>query len=127
MSDTQKNFKKMDKYATGIKGEVIAKDFLIKKGYKIIATNVNYPNVGELDIVAMDGKILVFIEVRTRSDDLYGEPFSTMTKAKIKKIIASSRKFLMQNKIFCDGYRYDVIGIFRENIEHLENAFYAYW
>lgn len=117
----------MDKYATGLSGEIAAKAFLENKGYKIIATNVNFPNVGELDIIAKDGQTLVFVEVRTRSDDRFGEPFSSITKSKIKKIVAASRMYLRENKIYCEGYRYDVIGIFHSQIEHLENAFYAYW
>ena len=117
----------MDKYSTGISGEVEAKNYLLSKKYIILATNVNFPNIGELDIVAMDGKILVFVEVRTRSDDAYGTPFESITKFKIKKIVAASRRFLANNKIRCEGYRYDVIGIFHGKITHIENAFYAHW
>ena len=117
----------MDKYATGLQGELAAQSYLESKGYKIIASNVNFPNVGELDIVAKDGQTLVFVEVRTRSDDLYGEPFSSITKGKIKRIVAASRRFLQQNKIYCEGYRYDVVGVFHGRIEHIENAFYAHW
>ena len=116
----------MDKYATGLKGELTAKHYLEEQNYKIVATNVKY-SVGELDIVAMDGTTLVFVEVRTRSDDYYGEPFSSITGSKIRKIIAASRRFLLYNNISCSGYRYDVIGIFHEKIEHIQNAFYAHW
>lgn len=117
----------MDKYGTGIKGEVLAKNFLISKGYHIIDENVSFNNVGELDLIAMDGNVLVFIEVRTRSDCAFSNPLETVTKSKIKKIIATSRLYLNKNKIVCSGYRYDVIGIINENVVHLENAFYAHW
>lgn len=117
----------MDKYGEGIKGEEIAKDYLKKLGYKIIASNVNYPNIGELDIVAMDGKILVFVEVRTRSDNAYGHPFETFTKDKIKKVVAASRRYLAENKVICRGYRYDAVAVFRGTPELIKDAFYAKW
>ena len=117
----------MDKYAEGIKGEEQAKEYLVGEGYEIVAQNVNYPNVGELDIVAKQGGTLVFVEVRTRSDNVFGHPFETMTPAKIKKVVAASRRFLYENKIFCNAYRYDVIAVFRGRVDHLENAFFAHW
>ena len=117
----------MDKYAEGIKGEELAKEYLINNGYKILAQNVNYPNVGELDIVAMDGKTMVFVEVRTRSDNVFGHPFETFTKSKIYKVVKASRRFLYDNKIYCEGYRYDAIAVFRGEIEHIKDAFYAKW
>ena len=117
----------MDKYAEGIKGEETAKEYLIEKGYEIIAQNVNYPNVGELDIVAKQGGTLVFVEVRTRSDNVFGHPFETFTKTKINRVVKASRRFLMENKIPCSGYRYDAIAVFRGRVEHLEAAFMAHW
>ena len=117
----------MDKYAEGVKGEELAKEYLLKNGYKIIAQNVNYPQVGELDIVAMDGNTLVFIEVRTRSDNVFGHPFESFTQAKIRKVVKASRRFLFENKISCGGYRYDAIAVFRGQIEHIKEAFFAKW
>ena len=117
----------MDKYAEGVKGEEIAKEYLVKQGYKIIAQNVSYPNIGELDIVAMDGKTLVFIEVRTRSDNVFGHPFETFTKSKINKVVKASRRFLYYNKIYAEEYRYDAIAVFRGEVEHIKSAFFAKW
>lgn len=117
----------MDKYAEGVKGEELAKQYLIDKGYEIVAQNVNYPNVGELDIVAKKGGTLVFVEVRTRSDNVFGHPFESFTKAKINKVVKASRLFLSDHKIFCNEYRYDAIAVFRGNIEHIESAFFAHW
>ncbi|MGN0768502.1 MAG: YraN family protein [Christensenellales bacterium] len=117
----------MDKYAVGITGESEAKDYLESIGYKIVDTNVNFPGVGELDIVATDGNVLVFVEVRTRSDNFFGNPLESLTQGKIKKIIAASKRYLAAHKSFYGGYRYDVIGILRGNVTHIKNAFYAYW
>jgi len=117
----------MDIYAEGVKGEVFAKQYLESKGYVILDTNVSFHGVGELDIVAKAGDTLVFVEVRTRSDNAYGHPFETVTKSKIRKIVKASRRYLAEHFIPCKDYRYDVIAILRGNIEHLENAFLAYW
>lgn len=118
----------MDKYATGLCGEVIAREFLENKKYKIIDTNVSFHNIGEIDLVAEDGDTLVFVEVRTRADNKFGNPLETLTPSKRKKIVAASRRYLMQsNKNTYSAYRYDVIGIIHDSITHIENAFYAYW
>jgi putative endonuclease len=117
----------MDKYALGLKGELAAREYLMKKGYEIIDANVNFPNVGELDIVAKDGNTLVFVEVRTRADNAFGNPLETLTAAKIHKVIAASARYIAKNNIPCGAYRYDAIGILNDNITHIENAFYAKW
>ena len=117
----------MDKYAEGVKGEELAQTYLLENGYKIIDRNVSYVNVGEIDIIAMDGNTLVFVEVRTRSDNVFGHPFETITKSKINKIVKASRRYLYDHYIHCGGYRYDAISVFRGRIEHIKDAFYAKW
>lgn len=117
----------MDKYAEGVKGEVSAKEFLINNGYVILDTNVNFPRVGELDIVAKDGEVLAFIEVRTRTDNAFGHPLETLTKAKISRIVKASRAYLSEHNINCSSYRYDVVSVFRGKTELIKDAFYAKW
>ncbi|NLL56866.1 MAG: YraN family protein [Clostridiales bacterium] len=116
----------MDKYGVGVSGEQMALEYLEAKNYQIISTNVFYP-VGELDIVAKDGQTLVFVEVRTRQDNLFGHPLETLTKVKQQKIIKASRRYIMEYKIKASSFRYDVIAILNNNIEHITNAFYAKW
>lgn len=117
----------MDRYGTGVKGETEARKYLEGLKYKIISTNISFRNVGELDIVAMDGQTLVFVEVRTRADNVFGDPLETLTKNKLNKIINASRHFILQYKIKAEAYRYDVIAIMNGKIRHIENAFYAKW
>ena len=57
----------------GLYGEKLATDFLKSKGYRVIATNYRYKHA-EVDIIAIAEDLLVFIEVKTRSGDKYGEP-----------------------------------------------------
>ncbi len=117
----------MDIDATGQKGEITARIFLENNGYIILDTNVNYPGVGELDIVAKDGNTLVFVEVRTRFDAAYGHPFETITAAKKRKIVMASRRYISQKKVYAESYRYDVVSVFRDTPELIKDAFYAYW
>jgi putative endonuclease len=117
----------MDRYALGVIGEQMAAKYLTDKNYEIISKNVFYANVGELDIVAKDGQTLVFVEVRTRSDNMFGHPLETLTKAKQQKIVKASRRYIQEYKIPASSFRYDVIAILNENIEHITNAFYAKW
>jgi putative endonuclease len=117
----------MDRYATGALGEQMATEYLVAKNYNIVSRNVFFPNVGELDIVAKDGQTLVFIEVRTRADNMFGHPLETLTKAKQLKIVKASRRYIQEYKIPASSYRYDVIAILNDNIEHIVDAFYAKW
>jgi len=115
------------KQAVGLEGETLAKNYLIKEGYKILAQNVRYQNLGELDIVASRGGTIVFVEVKTRSNTNFGNPLEAMTQSKISRIIKSSGRYLSENDFRGYGYRYDVIGILQGEIEHIENAFYRKW
>ena len=117
----------MDKYALGLQGEILAAKHLESLGYKIIDKNVNFPGVGELDLVCVDGKSLVFVEVRTRSDNVFGDPLESVTPQKIRKIVAASRRYLQKHNERYEGYRYDVIGIINENVTHIRDAFWAHW
>ena len=117
----------MDKYALGDSGEMIAQKYLTEKGYVILDANVSYPNVGEIDIVAKDGGVLAFIEVRSRSDRRFGHPLETITPSKIKKVVAASKRYLMLNKVPASGYRYDVVSVLYGEPELIKNAFYARW
>lgn len=109
----------------GKRGESIAKDYLISKGYKILFTN--YRNkIGEIDIIAKDKDILVFIEVKTRSNTNYGYPYEAVNKKKQHKIINCSYLF-----INCFNYknyqiRYDIIEVYltpKVRINHILNSF----
>jgi len=110
----------------GIKGENLAVTFLKKKGYRIIARNYK-TFFGEVDIIAQDGNTIVFTEVKTRTDELFGRPFEAVNKKKrhkMKNVALLYMKGIERNV----AVRFDVISIFyRENgekeIEHIMDAF----
>lgn len=108
---------------TGIKGEVFAKNFLEKNGYKVLATN--YKNkIGEIDIIAQINNVLVFVEVKARESLKYGHPREAVNFYKQQKIRQVATAYLMQNKLYDKiNVRFDVIDILGEKITHIENAF----
>jgi len=109
----------------GKKGELIAKNYLISSGYKILDTN-HRNKIGEIDIIAMDKEILVFIEVKTRTSINYGYPYEAVNRKKQEKIIYTSFLYLKQNKLEDYQLRYDIIEVYLTNsnkINHIENAF----
>jgi putative endonuclease len=112
--------------ALGIKGETLAVKFLKGEGYKIITRNYK-TSIGEIDIIAKDGDTIVFVEVKTRSDEFFGQPFEAVNKRKKQKMKNLALLYLKkQKKEF--HVRFDVLSIFyRDNgkreIEHIKDAF----
>ena len=109
----------------GSDGEDIAAGYLQAKGLKIIYRNYKTP-VGEADIVARDGETIVFVEVKTRSNERYGEPFESVTSRKREKLKKIALYYQKHNNSR-QAVRFDVISIkLRDSgplIEHIEEAF----
>ena len=110
---------------TGQSGELIAKEYLIDKGYNILESN--YRNkIGEIDIIAMDRDILVFVEVKTRRDYSYGYAFEAVNLKKQRKIINTSMVYIKYKRLINVQLRYDIIEVYLTKtlkINHLDNAF----
>jgi putative endonuclease len=109
----------------GNKGEEIATNFLKKKGYKILDRNYKTP-FGEADIIAKDKDIIVFVEVKTRSNDSFGQPFESVDFRKRERLKKIALYYLKQNQIECP-IRFDVVSIFyrdeKEEINYIQDAF----
>lgn len=109
----------------GRAGEDLVQDYLTSKGYSILERN--YRNkIGEIDIIAMDKDILVFIEVKTRTSTSYGYAFEAVGIEKQKKIIYSSMVYVKYKKLGNLQLRYDIIEVYFQKditINHLINAF----
>jgi len=94
MKQTEGHNKKLGAY-----GESLAANFLIKRNYKIIAKNFRSPD-GEIDLIAKNkNQELIFVEVKTRTADLYGYPEHAVNQVKIKKIIKTAQHYLEINRI----------------------------
>lgn len=108
----------------GNKGEELVCEKLVERGMKILARNVT-ERFAELDIVAWDVDTLVFIEVRTRRNDLLGHPAETVTEKKQKKIRRAAEAYLVKRRIAPCPVRFDVATIIWDSMQYdyFENAF----
>lgn len=116
---------KQENKTTGNKGEKLAREYLQIKGYKILGKNYR-SKWGEIDIIAKDKEVVVFVEVKTKTDNRYGEPWEMVNQWKIEQV-------KRMGEVWCRDYgwegtvRMDVIGIIiREDeepkIDHYENV-----
>ena len=114
------------KQILGKEGERIAEAYLRKKGYKIIERNFRCA-LGELDLIVLDRRVLVFVEVKTRTGNSFGTPFEAVEFRKQQKMIQAAQYFIAQRRLQQRDSRFDVVGISwpgREPVvEHIENAF----
>jgi len=117
-------FKKL----TGDKGESFACDILKKKGLVIVERNYR-TKLGEIDIIALDGEVLVFVEVKTRSSRKFGEPQEAVNFRKQHTIRNVAMCYLKEkNLVDKISIRFDclaILGTDERNFEaeHIENAF----
>lgn len=113
------------KILTGKYGELLARRYLRKQGYAILASNAKTPT-GELDIIAKDGGQYVFIEVKTRTNDRFGTPAQAVDDRKRKKMIQGAL-FYLKELPSLPSARFDVIAITlqgqNKGIVHIKDAF----
>ena len=112
----------MDRKTLGKKGEELAKEYLIKKGYKILETNKHFSRYCEADIIAEEKGCLVLVEVKTRKNNALGTPFEAITKTKYQHLKTGLFTYLQENPKY-KTFRIDAIAITIEpyKIEHLKN------
>jgi putative endonuclease len=109
-------------------GENTAEQFLRNKGYEIVDRNVR-TRYGEIDLIAADGDVLVFVEVRTRSGVGYGTPAESVTWRKRRKLRELALAYLQSCRVPVKQFRFDVIGIVYSpgkgmpHIHHIPHAF----
>jgi putative endonuclease len=91
----------------GEEAEARACAFLERKGLEIIERNYRC-RFGEIDIVALNGATVVFVEVRARASDAYGGAAGSITPAKRKRLLAAARHYLARQRKHC-ACRFDVV------------------
>jgi putative endonuclease len=108
----------MSNVSVGNKGEDLACDYLEKLGYKILDRNYRIRG-GEIDIIATDKNILVFIEVKTRYSRDFGLPSEAITPWKIRLLLKTAQFYLQKINWKDDPYRLDAVLIdFSDSKEH---------
>ena len=110
------------KKVLGKKGEKLVADYLKKQGCKIIKKNYRTP-FGEADIIAKDGDELAFVEVKTRSSDLYGTPSEAVGREKRQRYYRIAEFYWLQTQEEPNA-RFDVAEVYADGtIEYIKNAF----
>jgi len=111
----------------GLKGEMAAIDFLRQNNYQILEHNWRFRRY-EIDIIATDGISIIFVEVKTRSSDRWGNPEDAVSGIKIKRIVEAADFYVKDNNID-QPVRFDVISSIWNGrtfeIKHFDDAFLA--
>lgn len=110
----------------GKHGEDLAARYLKRLGYKLITRNYKL-KTGEIDIIALDQRTLVFVEVKTRRSGVYAQPLESVGWHKQQKLRYLANRYLTTHNVPDSEVRFDIISIVesggRPEIEHLKNAF----
>jgi putative endonuclease len=111
----------------GKAGEDAASLYLKSLGFEVIERNWRI-TAGEIDIIARKGNLTIFVEVKSRSGNLFGEPEESITPAKVAKLRALAQNYIAEN--FVKGeIRFDVISVVADrnggikDIRHIKDAF----
>ena len=107
----------------GVEFEVLAADFLRKRGLDVVTRNYHC-RLGEIDIIAREGATTVFVEVRSRAYSAFGGAAASITAAKRRRLLRAARHYLSRLRV-TPQCRFDALLIEGEppRIEWLRNAF----
>lgn len=113
----------------GSKGELLAARFLLDKGYAVLHYNWRSGHK-EIDLIAKERDTIVFVEVKSRSNELYGDAADAVTLRKMNLLISAAEAYIKRNKVNLK-YRFDIVTVIGTcepyRIEHIEDAFYPTW
>ena len=114
----------------GETGEELACRELRRRGYAILARRYR-TRLGEIDIIARDEGVLVFVEVKAHSGHHFGGPLSAVTAVKQRKLIRMALDYLVRSRPSGVACRFDVVGVLiragRPELEVVTNAFGTGW
>jgi putative endonuclease len=112
----------------GADGEKVAEEFLRRRRYTIVERNYRC-RAGEVDLVALDGDTIVFIEVKTRRGEGFGTPLDAVDPRKQRQVCRAAQQFLSERRLHDRAARFDVVGVWWEDgrpmCELVRNAFEA--
>lgn len=111
----------------GRDGEAVARNYLIRQGYKVMHSNWHWHHY-ELDIVALKDNEVIVVEVKTRSEDFLVSPEEAVDRKKIRRIVAAADAYMRYFNLSLP-VRFDIITLIKSadgyKIDHLDDAFYA--
>lgn len=110
-------------YAKGVMGETAAAAHLTNQGMQLLSRRYHSP-YGEIDLILLDGDILVFAEVKTREHGNAASAQSAVTPLKQKRLIQTARCYLGEHPEHAARMiRFDVVTVTADGVFHLPNAF----
>ena len=113
----------------GNKGEMLASRFLLDKGYAVHHHNWRSGHK-EIDIIAQQRDVLVFVEVKSRASEEYGNAYDAVDDKKIRLLISAAQAYIRKFSIDLK-FRFDIISVIGNcepyKIEHIEDAFIPEW
>ncbi|GAB4274338.1 MAG: YraN family protein [Coriobacteriia bacterium] len=109
----------------GARGEQAAAEYLERQGLTVVERNWRCA-LGEIDLIAIEGKTLVFCEVKTRASTSAGTPLEAVDAAKTRKLLALVKAYLWRNRLEDLPCRVDVLGVTvhggKATVRHIRNA-----
>ncbi len=102
----------LESYESGRRGEEAAERYLQQQGYEIVERNF-HSQQGEIDLIARDGRFLVFVEVKNYSFRCFGTPAGAVRQAKRQSLIHAAETYIYKKKIKDTWCRFDVVTIYR--------------
>lgn len=108
--------------ALGSYGENLAARWYEQHGYVVVDRNWRCRE-GEIDLVLLRGRVLVFCEVKTRSSDAYGSPASAVTSTKQARLRKLGLRWIDAHDVRPSGLRFDVACVIGRNVNVIESAF----
>lgn len=112
----------------GERGEAAAARFLKRKGYTMVARAARDKS-GEIDIVAVDRRVVVFVEVKTRDSHIAGHPADAVDEEKQRRLTRLALRYLKRHDLLEQRWRLDIVAVTwpagerRPTIEHFPGAF----
>ena len=108
----------------GDRGERRVAWYLRLRGYRILARNWTYHHK-EVDIIAARGRVVAFVEVKTRLGRSHSAPQTAVTSAKINNIVAASRGYALLNDVSGKTIRFDVAEVTDKGVNYIKSAFHG--
>jgi putative endonuclease len=115
-----------ERHRDGLAAERAAISYLASRGWHVVAHRFRAGRA-EIDIVARQGQLVAFVEVKTRRGTAFGTPFEGVTGPKRRELVKAARRWIDRHGRPADVYRFDCIGIQDGRLEHLEDAFRPGW
>lgn len=112
----------MKQYESGLNGEALAENYLCEQGMVVLVRRYRAMD-GEIDLIMLDGEVIVFVEVKSRPGSQAGTGLMAVTPDKQRRMTHAALAYLMEREWMERLVRFDVVEVTRDGILHIPNAF----